>query len=452
MTSEPSSTRGAGDPAVEVTPLQLIRWIDTSPDLGYLREAADQVKGRFDVGTGQINFQNPDVDTVISQEKGPIRAIRYFFWPKANSIRGKSCASQEFDQSCGNTVNIMAVSTLWDAITTYPLIEFALADFLGGASLPAAIAVSLGLTAGSNIAGKESCNRTKGKRSSARTALFIFLGLSLLRTAFSGVGLDILINRAGITRGYAEELVNKRIKDKSLKLEELSTLKNPVLQDFKSACDATEAQLRELQRNDLRWDSTFRKARGSFAQQDEIKGKSVQEIVNMFGAVSNIPGDCNRQRIQTELDNQAATELREEIKIYKKDQGSLSPYNFLSTHFPEDYESKFIETDKGEIEIREGGELVRSSIVQFYSKLLNLEKLPGLGFSLFGMIISILLSLGSVLMLRSKSKSDDMKMSFSNQMLNEREDLLNGYSEKLAISQARRRGQQPSNNNGGTNA
>ena len=172
-----------------------------------------------------------------------------------------------------------------------------------------------------------------------------------------------------------------------------------------------------------------------------MKGKSVQEIVNMHGAVSNIPGDCNRQRIQTELDNQAATELREKLKIYKKDQGSLSPYNFLSTHFPEDYESKFIETDKGEIEIREGGELVRSSIAQFYSKLLNLEKLPGLGFSLFGMIISILLSLGSVLMLRSKSKSDDMKMSFSDQMLNEREDLLNGYSEKLAISQARRRGQ-----------
>ena len=55
------------------------------------------------------------------------------------------------------------------------------------------------------------------------------------------------------------------------------------------------------------------------------------------------------------------------------------------------------------------------------------------------MIISIVLSGGSVLMLRSKSKSEDMQMSFSDQMLNEREDLLNGYSEKLPISQARRR-------------
>ena len=52
-------------------------------------------------------------------------------------------------------------------------------------------------------------------------------------------------------------------------------------------------------------------------------------------------------------------------------------------------------------------------------------------------------------MLRSKSKSEDMQMSFSNQMLNEREDLLNGYSEKLAASQARREGQ--ATNNGGLN-
>ena len=439
MPEELDSKRGAGDGSVELTPLQLIRWIDTSPDLGYLRDAADRVQGRYDSTTGQITFQRPNVDTVVSQDKGFTKTLRYFFWPKANSIRGKSCASQEFDQSCGNTVNLMAVSTLWDAITTYPLIEFALTDFIPVFAFPAAIGLSLGLTAGSNIAGKESCNRTKGKRGSARTALFIFLGLSLLRTSFSGVGLDILINRAGITRGYAKELVGQRIDETALKIEELSTFQNPVLQDFKAACDATEAQLRDLQRGDLRWDSTFRKARGSFAQQEEMRGKTPAQVVEMWGSVANIPGDCNRQVIQQQLDNQAADELRDKLKVYKKDQDILSPYSFLEKHFTEDFETKFVESEEGDIEIREGGELVRTAIVQFYSKLTDLSKLPGLGFSLFGMIISIVLSGGSVLMLRSKSKSEDMQMSFSDQMLNEREDLLNGYSEKLPISQARRR-------------
>jgi len=449
LSPDPFIPPETGDGSVELTPLQLIRWIDTSPDLGYLRDAADRLQGRYDSTTGQLTFQTPSVDTVVSRDKGFIKTIRYFFWPRANSIRGKSCASQEFDQSCGNTVNLMAVSTLWDAFTTYPLIQFALTDFFGGAALPTAIALSLGLTAGSNIAGKESCNRTKGKRGSARSALLIFLGLSLLRTAFSGVGLDILINRAGITRGYAEELVDKRIGETSLRIEELSTLKNPVLQEFKAACDATEEQLRELQRNDLRWDSTFRKARGSFVQQAEMRGKTPAQIVAMHGSVSNIPGDCNRQTVQQQLDSQAATDLRGKLKTYKKDQDSLSAYSFLEKHFPEDYKSKFVTTDKGEVEIREGGELVRTSIGQFYSKLIDIERLPGLGFSLFGMIISVVLSGGSVLMLRSKSKSEDMQMSFSNQMLNEREDLLNGYSEKLAASQARREGQ--ATNNGGLN-
>lgn len=451
LAAEPDSTLGTRDAAVEVTPLQLIRWIDTSPDLGYLRDAADRVQGRYDSTTGQITFQKPSVNTVVSREKGFVKALRSFFWPKANSIRGKSCASQEFDQSCGNTVSLMAVSTLWDAITTYPLIEFALTDFVPIFAFPAAVGLSLGLTGGSNIAGKESCNRTKGKRGSARIALFIFLGLSLLRTAFSGVGLDILINRAGITSGYAKELVDQRINETSSKIEELSTLKNPVLQDFKAACDATEAQLRELQRDDLRWDSTYRKARGSFAQQAEMRGKTPAQVVEMWGSVSNIPGDCNRQTIQTELDNQAAENLRGKLKVYKKDQDVLSAYNFLRKHFPEDYEAKFIESDKGEIEIREGGELVRTSIVQFYSKLTDFSKLPSLGFSLYGMIISIVLSGGSVLMLRTKSKSEDMQMSYSDQMLNEREDLLNGYSEKLAISQQRRRAQNL-NPNGANNA
>ena len=439
MSEEPNTKLGAGDGSVELTPLQLIRWIDTSPDLGYLRDAADRVQGRYDSTTGQITFQRPNVDTVVSQDKGIAKTIRYFFWPKANSIRGKSCASQEFDQSCRNTVNLMAVSTLWDAITTYPLIEFALTDFIPVFAFPAAIGLSLGLTAGSNIAGKESCNRTKGKRGSARTALFIFLGLSLLRTAFSGVGLDILINRAGITRGYAEELVGQRIDETALKIEELSTLQNPVYQDFKAACDAAEAELRELQRDDPRWDSAFRKARGSFAQQKEMRGKTPPQVVEMWGSVANIPGDCNRQVIQRQLDAQAADEFRDKLKTYKKDQDVLSPYSFLQKHFTEDFEAKFVESEEGDIEIREGGELVRTAIVQFYSKLTDISKLPGLGFSLFGMIISIVLSGGSVLMLRSKSKSEDMQMSFSDQMLNEREDLLNGYSEKLPVSQARRR-------------
>ena len=83
MTQEPDSKLGAGDGSVELTPLQLIRWIDTSPDLGYLRDAADRVQGRYDSTTGQITFQRPNVDTVVSQDKGFAKTLRYFFLAKS---------------------------------------------------------------------------------------------------------------------------------------------------------------------------------------------------------------------------------------------------------------------------------------------------------------------------------------------------------------------------------
>lgn len=442
MPSSPDDFTRSPDGSVELTPLQLIRWIDTSPDLGYLRDAADTIQGRYDSTTGQLSFQKPSTNTVVSKENGPLRLFRYFFWPKANSIRGKSCASQEFDQSCGNTVNIMAASTLWDAISTYPLIEFALTDFLSAGSFPAAVIISLGLTAGSNIAGKESCNRTKGKRTSARAALLIFLGLSFLRTVFSGVGIDILVNRSGITTGYAEDLVQKKIDDTSLKIEELGTLNNPVLKSFDQSCKASTNFLEKLGRSDPLWDQAFRKVNGSFAEQKAMQGRSVQEVINMYGAIENVPGECNKYKYQFAFDDIKSNQLRNYLKVYQSDQGVMSPYNFLKTHFPETYNTKFKEDKEGNIDIREGGELVRTSIKQFYVNLLQPSEWSSLGFSLFGMIISILLSVGSVFMLRSKSKSEDMQMSFSDQMLNEREDLLNGYSEKLESSQERRRAQQ----------
>lgn len=431
---------GSSQSGVELTPSQLIRWIDTSPDLGYLREAADRVQGRYDSTTGEINFQRPKVQTVVDRDAGPLRIVRFLFWPRPSSIRGKSCASQEFDQSCSNTVNLMAASTLWDAITTYPLIEFVVSDFAGIFALPAAVALSLGLTAGSNMAGKESCNRTKGKRASARTALVIFLGLSAVRTAFSGVGLDIMINRNGITRGYADQLATEQIDKTATQVKKLGSLRNPTLLDFKDACEATERLLKPLKRGDRLFDTYYVKAYGEYKQQLEMQRMSPKEIVARYGgSISNVPGDCNKYRLQAEEDSKQAGELREKLKTYRAKRESMTSISFLSTYFPELYASKFKTGPNGDIQIKEGGDLVGSAIGQFYSKLINPKQVSSLGFSLLGMLISILLSGGSALMLRSKSKSDDMKMSYSELLLDVREDYLNGYSETLEVAQNKRR-------------
>ena len=448
MPEELDSKRGAGDGSVELTPLQLIRWIDTSPDLAYLREAANRVQARYDSTTGELTFQELGVTTVVSQEKNPKNSLVNLFWPRKNSLRGQSCASEDFDSSNNLTVKFMAASTIWDAVTTYPIIQFGITDFAGWLSMPFAVAISLGLTGVSNNRGQVSCNRTKGKKNSAKVALLAFLGISFARTAFSGVGIDMIFNRQGITRGHADQLVKDQISDTELRVKELATLQNPILKDYADACRATEDQLKGLVKNNLLWDSTYRKAYGSFRQQEQMRGLTNQQIIKLHGSVSNIPGDCNRQRIQTDLDGEAATALRNKLKVYRSDQENMNSYTFLSTHFPDTYEEQFTVNSDGEVQIREGGVLLGTAIKQFYSKLLTPSEIPSLGFSLIGMLMSVILSAGSAYSLWRKSKEEDMLMSYSDQILAERQDLLNGYSEKLEISQRRRRNQLNSGNGG----
>ena len=148
----------------------------------------------------------------------------------------------------------MASSTIWDAVTTYPIIQFGIADFAGVLAFPFAAVISLGITGACNNRGQASCNRTKGKKKAAKFALIVFLGLSALRTAGSGVGLEMIFNRAGITRGYAEKLVSEQIRDTESRVKELGTLQNPILVEFKEACEAADAQLRNLSRDNPLWE------------------------------------------------------------------------------------------------------------------------------------------------------------------------------------------------------
>ena len=142
-------------------------------------------------------------------------------------------------------------------------------------------------------------------------------------------------------------------------------MQNPILKDYADACKATEDQLKGLVKNNLLWDSTYRKAYGSFRQQEQMRGLTNEQIIKLHGSVSNIPGDCNRQRIQTDLDGEAATALRNKLKVYRSDQENMNSYTFLSTHFPDTYEEEFTVNSDGEVQIREGGVLLGTAINSF---------------------------------------------------------------------------------------
>jgi hypothetical protein len=440
---------------VELSPLTLVKWIDTSPDLKYIREAADKIQARYDNESKEISFQTPDRRIISKRIDNFRHRLREILWPSGVSIRGKTSASQEFDQSCSTTANLMAGSTAWDAVSTFPILQYGVSSYLGFLAAPSAISLSLLLMILSNWSGQLSCNRTKGKKATARNALLFFAFLSFGKTALAGVGMDILVNKSGITKEYAAKLAEEQIDKSQRQLNQLRKLENPKYLEYKQSCDALKAQLEPLERANPLFTTFYVRAYGEYKDQTAMQGMSTNDKLNRYGgSINNIPGDCNKQRIQAEIDGSAGDQLSLKLdkwRAQKEDQTSLQ---FLSTNFPEIFRDKFrVEGDQ--VVIRDGGQMVSAAWTQFFAKLFEPSKVGELGFSLFWMFVSVVLSSGAVFFLWGKSKSEDMKMSYSNELLLEREKFLEGYTVTLEEYQAQRRKSIQNrfdNNSGGTQA
>jgi|GEM_PF-1374571 len=424
---------------VELSPLTLIKWIDTSPDLKYIREAADKLQARYDSESKEISFQTPDRRIISKRVDNFRHRLREILWPSGNSLRGKTSASQEFDQSCNTTANLMAGSTAWDAVSTFPILQYGISSYLGLLAAPSAISLSLLIMIVSNWSGQLSCNRTKGKKATARNALIVFAFLSFVKTALAGVGMDILVNSSGITKEFATQLAEEQIDKSQKQLDLLRKLESPKYLEYKQSCDALKSQMSPLKREDPLFTTLYVRAYGEYKDQLAMQGMSTQQKLSRYGGnIINIPGDCTKQRIQAEIDGSAGDQLSLKLDKWRVEKDSQPSLQFLNTNFPEVFNDKF-KVERGEVVIRDGGQMVGAANVQFFKKLVDPSKIGELGFSLFWMFISIILSSGAVFFLWGKSRSEDMKMSYSNELLLEREKFLEGYTSTLEEYQSQRR-------------
>ena len=429
-------TRESG---IELNPLQLVSWIDSRPDLYYIREAADRIQARYDSDSGEITFQSPSRQTVRKREENWRHKFKEFIFPGGRSIRGKSYASQEFDQTCRNTAGVMAISTLWDAVSTYPIIQYGISSYLKVLSIPAAVGLSALVLYGSNKLGQDSCNRSKGKKQNSKFALAGFLALSVVKTAMSGVGMDILVNPTGITKGYADELASAQIADAEKQLKELRQMKNPKYIEYKNSCDALKEQMKGLKTEDPLSTRLYVLAYGEYRQRLEMQKATPAETLRKYGgSLNNVPGDCNKQFIQLNLDNKAAERLSVKVDSWKNQRNTLPSLMFLEKNFPNIYQDNF--SRRGDdVFISDGGVMVRSASIQFFTKLRDPKEVWSLGFSLVWMLVSIIFSGVAVIQLWQKSRLEDMKMSYSNDLLLERKKFLDGYRESLEKFQQVRR-------------
>ena len=216
---------------VKVFPVQLTSWIEGQPDLAYLVEAANNTPALYKTGSDNLKVA-PQREDIVNKNTAALRKNQRIYLAFCRSMRGDW--TKTLDETCAKR-NAMAGSTIWDAVSTVPFVQFALINYLKFASLPVAFIISVGLMILSNVAGRTGANRAKGRGAIANYGLAFFILLSLVKTLLSGVGFDILVNKDGITKEYAQQVLSEQIEKKQGTLEELQALKLKLI-NLQSAC------------------------------------------------------------------------------------------------------------------------------------------------------------------------------------------------------------------------
>ena len=357
--------------------------------------------------------------------------LREIVWVPVRNMRGKSYATASIDGTVNATAKMMSISTLWDFFCTLPLFKFGLAGPLGIMAWPGAVVLSFLILWASNAAGEKATDRHDANH--ARTAtlsLTAFLLLSLAKTAFSGVGIDLFIGSRAIASRYAEQLVEEKLAGDR---QELSRLEEggPELKAAAAECVRLQAELGRIDRNsnEKAYQSTFVLAYGSKAAESANAGLKPEALINKYGSVGRVPGACVQQKLLRELNTEKAGALRESIERKAQASQAMPALAFLKKEEPEIFAEHFREAN-GQLEWVSGTTAVAQATDQFYEQLLKGE-FGLLGFSLFFLIVSIVLTGAAALLIYQLSQNASIKASYSPLVADERDGRLQAYREAM---------------------
>ena len=420
-------------PIGEIDLDELIDWIKRRPELRHLRQEADQAKVDYRPGdsTPRQRIGLSDDRMLSSPGSGPLGRLRSIVWVPVRNMRGKSYATPTSDATVNATAKLMSISTLWDFFCTLPLFKFGLSGPLGVMAWPSAVLLSFLILWASNAAGEKATDRHDANH--ARTAslsLAAFLLLSLAKTAFSGVGIDLFVGSRAVASRYAEQLIEQKITGDRKELTRLEE-GGPEFKAAQAECSRLKQQLDQIDRssNERAFQSTYVLAYGSNAAVAANAGLSAQALISKYGSVGRVPGACTQENLLRELNSEKARDLRESIEDKGRASQAMPPLAFLQKEEPEIYAEHFRESG-GRLEWVNGTTAVAQATDQFWDQLLQ-GRFGLLGFSLFFLLVSIILTGVAALLIYQLSQNAAIKASYSTTVMEERDKRLQAYREAM---------------------
>ena len=403
---------------------EIIRWIESQPELDYIRLAANNTLCDYRLDENELSERiivNSREDLSLGKETIFQKFINVF-WVPGRNLRGNQVASKELDNSLTTTSKVMSVSTIWDFVCTWPIFTYVLGK-LSWASGPAGFVLGFIILWASNITGENSTNRTGNNSGKAKASLIAFLILSLAKTAVSGVGIDMVISKGRIIEEFAESKILEKSKDEQDNLdlafsgEVGDTPATQAYINFQNQCKELNRQMGTIDQSKGRQRKLYKEIKFQAYDAENAPCKKAADLASKVtenkGKQQNLL-DAKRRNAQEKLD----------------DRTKLTSIGYLAKHYREDYFTYFYGTPyKNGVVYREGtgeiidtrpidwnndrkGDAVEASMEQFFEKLQNGE-LASLGFSIFAFVISIILTSTAAILLYNTGKNREVKASFT---------------------------------------
>jgi hypothetical protein len=265
----------------------------------------------------------------------------------------------------------------------------------------------------------------------------------MAKTIVSGVGTDLLLSQNSISETFANKLVEEQqALDKKMLDDKSNTLSIK-----REECNDAKRQLSKAdQFRDTRpqtWDSLYVRAYGTYADQARDKGLSPKDIIDKYGA--NI-SPCKYVKAMDLMNSSEFEQNRDAIK----EASNQSKIGYLLSNYPDIYGKYFRGTPegltdkwhvKGNTGIKvpkpkfaegnfrwaDGSVAIEQATQQFFDKLIDSEKITSLGFSLFSLTISLVLSSTAAIMLYQTSNDKGVRASFSPEVAKKSNELLSKY-------------------------
>ena len=414
---------------------ELLNWIETQPELKFIREQANRTFVSYDISEKDVNKRISVISkNELNIKKGILQKLWELIWVPGRQLRGTSYSDENLDKKLSATSALMSFSTIWDMVCTFPVL-FYVVKGLSLFTIPAATAASLLLLAMSNAAGKFAMDRNKGNKTIATFLLFIFFVLSLVKTAFSGVGLELM--------GGSQRLKNMKARE-VLSQKGLLKTSRPDSKVFEDLFANANAECNRLAAEQDRLDTSKPSQRRQWNKLNKQMYNDPKDLAGFdtsekLSAYSSKLGPCTIRNYISGLSGVSDQNVEQSFSNLTKLEDALSPLALLYVrsrgtyyaHFNGDalagepFEMSWMQIDSnlgiqvkadcddqnekclGPIRWASGNEAIKVATTDFYRKVYRGD-LQSLGSSLIGFIISIILSFTAIVLLFGTS--NDIKV------------------------------------------